>query len=90
MVMVGTEDEVSSAQTLVWEMLAGVESGSTTWNPKQAMRSSSGRYDSVELEAQITIPQDAAGLILGRSGTVIRGIMAESGAALVVSNKGML
>ena len=80
----GTQDSVSLAQTLIWEMIA--QNGKATaedrktleWSP-EAVVNSLGTNDNIQVSAKITIPAAAGGLILGKGGETIRSIAAESG-----------
>ena len=86
----GSEDAVASAMSLIWDMIAHVTTQlsadhSVEWNPRQSTENV-GVYDDVEVEATLTIPLAAAGLVLGRNGATIRAISEESGAKLNLSN----
>lgn len=87
----GTEDSVSSALSLIWEMIAmiaavdGDRSEDAEWSPSNAAKSP-GAYDDVDVEGKITIPVESAGLIIGRGGQTIRAISEESGAKLSLSS----
>jgi len=87
----GSEDAVTSAQSLIWEMIAMMNTAqdqrsgkSMEWSPS-ATFSDPGAHDEVAVEGKITIPASAAGLIIGKGGSTIRAIMEESGAKLGVS-----
>eukprot|EP01035_Chromulina_nebulosa_P019131 gene19131-24967_t len=88
----GSEDAVSQAQSFIWEMLAFIalipedEKSKQLWSPKR-LSESFGMYDQVQVEGKVTIPIDAAGLIIGRGGSVIKAIAEESGAKVSVNSK---
>mgnify|MGYP005990139155 CR=1 FL=1 len=78
----GSEDSVSLAQALVWEMLGQQTDGSNEgraliWNPAAA-KASPGEYDDVEVRGQVIIPAASAGRVLGRGGGVFRKMGADS------------
>lgn len=88
----GTQDSVSLAQTLIWEMIA--QNGKATaedrktleWSP-EAVVNSLGTNDNIQVSAKITIPAAAGGLILGKGGETIRSIAAESGSKVLMTSK---
>lgn len=88
----GTVETVSLAQTMIWEMIAlhaNVASGeerSVSWDPS-AMLSSLGRHDDVEVSCRLSVPASAAGLIIGRAGATVRQICEECGIKITMSNK---
>lgn len=84
----GSEDSVTTAQSLVWEMIATETNAESSgipadWQPKNA----SGAYDSLNISSKITIPMEAAGLILGKGGANIRAIADSSNTSITISSK---
>lgn len=91
--IMGTETNVSAAQSLVWLMLAqnakAAEEGNTrgvSWSPRQATESME-EFDHVHVDGKITVPAAAGGLILGRGGATIKAIAEDSGARLQMTGK---
>lgn len=84
----GTLDSVSLAQTLMWEMIAqNVKAGtdrSSEWSPEAVVKSL-GMNDNVEVTSKISLPAAVGGLILGRGGETIRSMATESGAKIVMT-----
>jgi RNA-binding protein Nova len=91
----GTKEAVSLAQTLIWEMIGlmskhtAANNGDTRlveWNPRAAFESL-GTNDAVEVVARFTIPALAGGAILGKGGETIRSFATQSGARIAMSGK---
>jgi RNA-binding protein Nova len=88
----GTQDSVSLAQTLIWEMIAqnvkatAEDRKTLEWSP-EAVVNSLGTNDSIQVASKITIPAAAGGLILGKGGETIRSIAAESGSKVLMTSK---
>lgn len=88
----GTQDSVSLAQTLIWEMIAQntkateEDAKTTEWSP-EAVVNSLGTNDDIEVVSKMTIPASAGGLILGKGGSSIRTIAADSGANILMTSK---
>jgi len=88
----GTQDSVSLAQTLIWEMIAQnvkaaeEEVKNLEWSP-EAVVNSLGTNDEIEVVSKITVPASAGGLILGKGGLTIRSIAADSGAQVLMTSK---
>lgn len=88
--MTGKHGEISAAQSMVWEMIGKVSEagpdGTPEWNPRVV--SESMDTDSVAVEGKITIPDSAAGSIIGKGGSTIQNISEQSGALVTLSNSG--
>lgn len=91
-VLTGSLEAVSLAQTLIWEMLSQISKEGNNrpknieWSPKVAVGSLGQNYD-IPVSAKIAIPAASGGLILGRGGSTIKGIAEESGAKVSMTNK---
>jgi RNA-binding protein Nova len=88
----GTREAVSLAQTLIWEMIGLMTKGPVEGNQKiewspRATLAELGTNDDVEVSAKFTVPAAAGGLILGKSGATIKNISTESGAKIAMSTK---
>lgn len=57
------------------------------WNPKSASENP-GEYDTIPNKCKLTIPATAAGAVLGKGGSILKAISDESGAELVMNNRG--
>jgi RNA-binding protein Nova len=87
----GTREAVSLAQTLIWEMIGLMTKGAEgnpkiEWSPRATL-AELGTNDDVEVSAKFTVPASAGGLILGKSGATIKTISTESGARIAMSTK---
>jgi len=88
----GTQDSVSLAQTLIWEMIAqnlratAEDRKTLEWSPESVVNSL-GTNDLVQVISKITIPSAAGGLILGKGGETIRSIALESGSKVLMTSK---
>lgn len=88
----GTQDSVSLAQTLIWEMIAQnvkaneEEVQQLEWSP-EAVVNSLGTNDNIVVTSKVTIPANAGGIILGKGGDTIRSICQDSGAKLIMTSK---
>lgn len=88
----GTEPQVTLAQALVWELIgqqtANMKSGEdpVNWDPIQA-NNNPGQHDDEMVEAKISIPSSAGGLIVGKSGSTIRNIAHSCGSDMEITNK---
>mmetsp|Transcript_28815 Transcript_28815/g.31450 ORF Transcript_28815/g.31450 Transcript_28815/m.31450 type:complete len:328 (+) Transcript_28815:209-1192(+) len=88
----GTREAVSLAQTLIWEMIGLMTKGTPEGNQKiewspRATLAELGTNDDVEVTARFTVPAAAGGLILGKAGATIKNISSESGAKIAMSTK---
>lgn len=88
----GTFEQVSFAQTLIWEMIAiatknaGKDRKSEDWSPKLALMSH-GENEEVQVTGKISIPSASAGIVIGKSGSTISRITEEAGVRVQMSNK---
>lgn len=91
----GTKEAVSLAQTLIWEMIGlmskhSADNGGDTrlieWNPRTAFEAL-GTNDTVEVQGKFSIPAAAGGAVLGKGGETIRAFAADSGARVAMSGK---
>jgi hypothetical protein len=88
----GTREAVSLAQTLIWEMIGLMTKGAAEgnqkveWSPRTTL-GELGSNDELEVSAKFTVPAPAGGLILGKSGATIKTIAADSGAKIAMSTK---
>ena len=72
----GTKEAVSIAQTLIWEMIGLMTKNSSDirnveWNPR-ATFDNLGTNDDVTVTAKFTIPAASGGAVLGRAGATIQ------------------
>lgn len=91
----GTKEAVSLAQTLLWEMIGlmakhAAENGGDTrlveWNPRTAFESL-GSNDSVEVTGKFSIPAAAGGVVLGKGGETLRGFSSQTSTRVTMSGK---
>ena len=91
----GTKEAVSLAQTLLWEMIGlmakhSAENGGDTrlveWNPRTAFESL-GSNDSVEVTGKFSIPAAAGGVVLGKGGETLRGFSSQTSTRVTMSGK---
>lgn len=91
----GTKEAVSLAQTLIWEMVglmakhAAENDGNTRmveWNPRTAFESL-GSNDTVEVSGKFSIPAAAGGALLGKGGETLRGFSSQTSARVTMSGK---
>lgn len=88
----GSHDSVSLAQTLIWEMIAqnvkaaSTESRNVDWSPEGVVNSL-GTNDNINVTCKISVPSAAGGLILGKGGECIKNIGSESGAKILMTSK---
>ena len=88
----GTRESVSLAQTLIWEMIGLMSKGPVEggqkieWSPRATL-AELGANDHVEITSRFTVPAAAGGLILGKAGATIKNISGESGARIAMSTK---
>lgn len=93
--MSGTKEAVSLAQTLLWEMIGlmakhAEENGGDTrlveWNPRTAYESL-GANDSIEVSGKFSIPAAAGGVVLGKGGETLRAFSSQSACRVTMSGK---
>lgn len=88
----GTHDTVSLAQTLIWEMIAqnvkasASETRNVDWSPEGVVNSL-GTNDNIQVSCKVSVPAAAGGLILGKGGETIKTIASESGAKILMTSK---
>ena len=90
----GSLSQITVVQSLIWHLIANnvrsTEMGerSETWDPYTALdECSEGIHDEIIVTCKLSIPQAAAGMILGRNGSSIRSITEESGARISMASK---
>lgn len=88
----GSKETVSLAQTLVWELLGLMadtpreKARSVEWSPRGTL-GKLGTHDATEVTARFTIPAASGGLILGKGGDSIKNIAQETGVKIAMSTK---
>lgn len=91
----GTKEAVSLAQTLLWEMIGlmakhSEENGGDTrlveWNPRTAFEAL-GQNDSVEVSGKFSVPAAAGGVVLGKGGETLRGFSTQTSTRVTMSGK---
>lgn len=89
----GSHDSVSLAQTLIWEMIAqNVKASSSEtrvnvdWSPEGVVNSL-GTNDNILVTCKVSVPAAAGGVILGKGGESIKMISSESGAKVLMTSK---
>jgi RNA-binding protein Nova len=91
----GSKEAVSLAQTLVWEMIglmakhAAENDGDTRlveWNPRTAFEAL-GTNDSMEVTGKFSIPAAAGGVLLGKGGETLRGFSTQTSTRVTMSGK---
>lgn len=90
----GSLSQITIVQSLIWHLIANnvrsTEMGerSETWDPYTALdECNDGIHDEIIVTCKLSIPQAAAGMILGRNGSSIRSITEESGARISMASK---
>jgi len=91
----GSKEAVSLAQTLVWEMIglmakhAAENDGDTRlveWNPRTVFEAL-GTNDSMEVTGKFSIPAAAGGALLGKGGETLRGFSSQTSTRVTMSGK---
>lgn len=90
--LVGTLDSVSLAQTLIWEMIGLMtktlldSNERVEWSPKDTLNRL-GQNEDIEVVNRFTLPAASGGLVLGKAGANIKKMAMDSGAKISMSTK---
>lgn len=90
--LVGTREAVSLAQTLLWEMIGLMtktlldSNERVEWSPRETLNNL-GQNEDIEVVNRFTIPAASGGLVLGKAGANIKKMAADSGAKISMSTK---
>lgn len=90
--LVGSKESVSLAQTLIWEMIGLMtktlldSNERVEWSPRDTL-SRLGHNEDIEVVSRFTIPAASGGLVLGKAGANIKKMAVDSGAKISMSTK---
>jgi len=90
--LIGTQDSVSLAQTLIWEMIGLMtktlldSNERVEWSPKETLNQL-GQNEDIEVVNRFTIPAASGGLVLGKAGANIKKMAMDSEAKISMSTK---